>query len=234
MVDEVLREKLRKIKALADDGKNEAECQTALLMFQRLLAKNGLSEREVALDDLPDEKEEVTETSVFAGSKIPKWLRVLYITVAEHFRCAPVAERTMGFTSLLFIGHEKDAAIAAEAFFAAKSAAVRLSVDYEMECLINEAEKGIPYSFDRNNYLFGFAKGVDAAYRRQEAENCTGLIIVKPADVIEATRKYSTKAFRYGESNDHSTLAGFRDGESVGRGNALQNGGNRCATPPEV
>lgn len=222
MIDEGLREKLRRIKALADDGKNEAECQTALLMFQKLLAKNGLSESEVVLDDLPDEKEEVIEQSIHNAPKIPQWLRILYISIAEHFRCVAVSQRAMGNTSLLFVGHEKDASIAAQAFYAAKSAAARLSADYELECLINEADNGIPNRFNRGSYLIGFARGVDAAYRRQEAENCTSLIIVTPPDVVEATKKLSTAKFRCDDPCDDSALAGYYDGENVGRGNVLR------------
>lgn len=222
MIDEGLREKLRRIKALADDGKNEAECQTALLMFQKLLAKNRLSESEVILDDPPDETEEVIEQSIHSAPRIPQWLRILYISIAEHFRCIAVSKRVMGNTSLLFVGHEKDASIAAQAFYAAKCAAARLCADYELECLINEVDNGIPNRFNRESYLIGFSRGVDAAYRRQEEGNCTSLIIVTPPDVVEATKRLSKVKHNFSDPCDDSALSGYYDGENVGRGNVLR------------
>ena len=230
MADMELLEKLRKIKALAEDAKDDHECQTAMLMFQRLLAKNGLDAAEVPVESEPEGKPE--EIDLHSAARIENWLRYLHSVVASHFRCVPVGarQRRGGKTvtqTLQFIGHKRDVTIAAEAFNTALAAAGKLYRRHELAMLEDTA---LAYGFDdakqlkpnRSRYMMGFAMGLQAAYRRQEAENTLGIILTVPADVLAATDGLKHRRLHANvPRQDGNASAGYADGVSVGSGNRL-------------
>ncbi len=227
MIDEALLEKLRHIKALADDGQCEHECQTALLMFQKLLKKHGLSERDVPIDDAA--KEEIKKEQVYENASVPLWVRYLHNIVARHFRCMPVSDRytRAGRTTrqvLTFIGHENDTRIAQAAFDAAYHAAQRMCA--ERQAIAQRARKlfgGATLAFNNTDYLIGFVNGIDEAYKNQEAESGTALIVTTPSDVLAAVEDLPTQRHRMRETrNLDSAQAGYIDGNNIGRGDALR------------
>lgn len=230
MADMDLLEKLRKIKALADDAKDDHECQTALLMFQRLLAKNGLDAAEVQMEGEPDETPE--EIDLHSAARIESWLHYLHSAVAKHFRCVPVCTllRRDGKTArqtLQFVGHRRDAAIAKEAFQTALAAAGRLYRRHELATLERDAMLyalgGVkPLKPSRSRYMMGFAMGLQSAYCQQEAKSTFDIILTVPADVQAAVAGYKNKSLRASVSKrDGNASAGYADGFSVGSGNCL-------------
>lgn len=86
--NEVVIEKLRKIQAVIEDAKNDHEAQVAMMMFQRLLDKNGLTESDV--DAYHVEDETVNEVEVFTASRVATWKKLLHAYIARHFRCLPL------------------------------------------------------------------------------------------------------------------------------------------------
>lgn len=230
MPNQDLLEKLRKIKALADEAKDDHECQTAMLMFQRLLTKNGLDTAEVQINGDPEETPE--EIDLHSAARIENWMHYLHSAVAKHFRCVPVctALRRNGKLirrTLQFLGHKRDATIAAEAFQTALAAAGRLYRRHELAMLEDAALSydrcaGNQLKPSRSHYMIGFAAGLQDAYRRQEADSTFGIIITIPADVLAAADDY--KGIRLHTSaakRDGNTSAGYTDGFNVGRGDRL-------------
>ncbi len=230
MADAELLERLRKIKALADDAQDDHECQTAMLMFQRLLEKNGLDVAEV--DAAAPESERPEETDVFAGVRIEKWRHCLHVEIASHFRCIPVTMRKWrsgqpDMQTLQFIGHRRDAAIAKEAFQTALSASERLYSRHKLRMLEQEAlgewwSRGDTPNFSR--YMLGFALGLEAAYKQQEAETTFDIILTTPPDVREFVDGMGLQKRTYNAHDapqDGNTHAGYADGFNVGRGDRL-------------
>ena len=72
-ISDVLLDKLRKVKALADDAKDEAEGTAALLAFQRLLSKNGLSEQEVQIELDGEDEDEVNRVESLSRAHLESW-----------------------------------------------------------------------------------------------------------------------------------------------------------------
>lgn len=224
-MDDKLLEKLRRIKALADDAKNDHECQTAMMMFQKLLAKHGLTASEVTFEE---EREEVDKISVHNGTRIETWLHYLHCIIAKHFRCVPVtksAYRGSGknrYQTLQFIGHSADVEIAAEAFKTAKLCADRMYARRVRVELENEALGYPSRKIDKNKYFTGFGFGLETAYKKQEAETTFDIILATPADVLEAVSGFRQKSRSVDcVAGDASAEAGFVDSNNVGRGNAL-------------
>lgn len=228
MIDEALLEKLRRVKALADDSNSEHECQTALLMFQKLLKKHGLSERDVPIEETAAE-EEIKTAKAYENTRIPLWVRHLYCMVAKHFCCVAINNTSrcwrVTHQTLTFVGHESDASIAQAAFEAAYCAAQRMcdeeqaNVNYIAKCF------GKRKDFNRLDYLMGFVMGMNAAYSKQEAENETGLIITTPADVLLTVEGLPSETHRVRQPRSNEAVsAGYVDGNNVGRGDTL------CAT----
>ncbi|MBR1585961.1 MAG: DUF2786 domain-containing protein [Clostridia bacterium] len=228
MTDEKLFDKLRKLKRLAEDGKNDAECQAALLAFQRLLTKNNLSEADVNLSDVAP-KETVEEVIVHQGGRIYDWIKIIHSTIAENFRCIGTIthNKLLHEASLEFYGHTTDVLIASRTFEAAINAAYRLAKECEARFLADSVLNDMPYSFDRFHYLKGFAIGLDEAYKRaRRNDGELALIIQTPQDVRDAVDKIADgkhnirmgiDPFEY----DDSFMSGYDDGENVGAGNRI-------------
>lgn len=228
MIDDKLLEKLRKLKALADDGKNEAECQTALLMFQKLLKKNNLSEAEVKLSKSVTE-EKVDENVLTSYQRVPEWVKIIHAAISEHFRCVGVLHRdhVKGVTWLQFYGHTTDILIAARAFEAAIAAAERLVNECKLRFLEDSVLNGCEYEFNKAHYLKGFAVGLNTAYQQAEkADNELALIVQTPNDVLEAVKhmKYEKHRPLNPLEFDDSFMVGHDDGHNVGAGNRIRKG----------
>ncbi len=226
-----LLEKLSKIKTLADEAQDTHECQTALLMYQQLLNKHGLSSADVELTAAM-QAETIEEVAVYTGRRIAKWMRYLYTTVAKHHRCVAAINKvlrgsTVYWQTLQFIGHKQDAEIAAEAFKTALDAAFRLYNRYLLQKAASSTCFALPGNgqSERNNrsrYMMGFAHGLEAAYRQQEAETTFDIIIMVPADVREHVSGYGKHTIRDDAPiADSNMVAGYNDGFNIGRGDRL-------------
>lgn len=239
-MDDRLLEKLSRVRALADDAKNEHEGRTAMLMFQRLLDKHGLNVSDVEVyEGSAQQGEQIDTQAAFGAQRVETWIALLHVTIAKHFRCVPAIERKYRgagknrYSTLQFIGHTTDAQIAAEAFKTALTVADRMFARYELERLQTEAlmpvfsslllPKETPREM-RNGYYVGFVSGLEAAYKQQEAETTFDIIITTPADVLEAVKGYKSRnisANGGGQRGSESEAAGYKDGFNVGKGDRL-------------
>lgn len=231
MVDAELFEKLRKIKALADDAKDDHECETAMLMFQRLMEKNGLDASAIEVEE---ERQALDEVDIYQGLRVENWLHYLHSTIAKHFRCVAVVSISprvgTNAKTLQFIGHARDAAIAKEAFSAACSAAEHLFSRYKLQMAIDEAMADSEMMFfkramgkvNRSRYMLGFGFGLNAAYKRQEASSEFGIILTTLSDVLAAVEHMPTRATDVSAPRgDSNVIAGYSDGLNVGLGDRL-------------
>lgn len=227
-----LFEKLRKLKALAEDAANTNEAEAALLAFQRLLAKNGLSEADVALSDEKQTSEKVDESVVHSGKRVPQWIDMIHTTIAGHFRCVGILHRDKlhGITHLQFFGHTTDVLIASQAFQSAIAAAHRLCAEQELKAIEDSVLDGCDDDFNKNNYLIGFAMGLDRAYHHAKAnDKSLALIIQTPEDVIAAANELTGGRTQKARPLNPlifgaSFCIGFDDGEAVGSGDRLRKG----------
>lgn len=212
-IDDKLLEKLRKIKALADEASDTAECHAALLMYQKLLAQNGLDEAEVVFDT--EEDETIEELETFEAGRLCEYIRVLHACCAKHFRCMSAHQKTAKGRRLFFVGHAKDALLAKHAFLTALEAGRRLADKRKTE--------NKDYRFNKNQYLLAFAIGFNEALERHEAENELSLVVTTPADVVEYCAGFrKARPFRNSLHAAREAMLGHADGNNVGRGNIIE------------
>lgn len=221
-ISDALLEKLRKVKALADDAKDEAEGTAALLAFQRLLSKNGLSEQEVQIELDGEDDADVNRVESLSRAKLESWQVSIHAAMAEHFRCKSMI--TNSYASgrrvqiLKYVGMVTDPLLATEAF---KSAIAVVSAMWKKK---KKEYMGRYYNETaaRNSYMIGFRHGMVTAFKEQEAKKELGLILVRDKRVDESMADLK-KVRNRRVTVDGSGLreAGFTDGNNFGKGNAL-------------
>lgn len=173
-MDEV-QEKLRKIRALAEDQQGTNEGYAALLAYQRMLKKYGMTD-----DDIKPDQIKVEYVTAWRGKRVPSaWVNALHTCIAKHFRCIAIHRRSYstgtsdGFTEIQFAGLPDDANLAAQTFTAAKIVA---------ECAAHEYGRNVDVDMRRGaaSFYMGFVNGLDLAFNEQENSGVLDLIVTVP------------------------------------------------------
>lgn len=81
-VNEKILEKIKNLLSLAEDGNNDEESQTALLMAQKLMLKYKISHQELSEND----KNEIVIRSLSIYKRVYWWEKVLVQIIADNFR----------------------------------------------------------------------------------------------------------------------------------------------------
>lgn len=223
-----LMDKLRKIKALADDAKDENEGIAALLAYQRLLTRNGLNEQDVDVE-LDDDGEEVNRVDCLTRSRVDVWKIMLHNTIGQHFRCMTLSDKSRKWAgsyikkveTLKYVGMGQDPYLASQAFNTAVKVASALWNQKKHDFI----RRGNDSPAAKNTYMSGFNEGMQKAFMEQEAREELGLILVRDKRVDESLSGLKTFTRRFSmDSNRGIRDAGYTDGNNFGRGNALPKG----------
>lgn len=203
-MNDKLRTKLEKLKALADAAQGKPEGIAALAMFQKLLKKYGVDE-----GDISAKRDETTvdRVIVFESGRAEKWVVALASMIAPHFRCVAFYLRLCGKTSLVFDGLACDLEIAKAAFTAAYSVILRMS-----DTVIGE-RTGCTTRKARDSYKIGFVSGINEALKRQEASGELGLAVVIPEAVAKRAEGKQTHHYDISVHDKASYKKGFSDGK---------------------
>ncbi len=179
-------DKVQKLIDLAGNNPSQEEAESAMMMAQSLLAKNGLE-----MSDLPGEK-----SSVFLGTTerghgpMPVWWkRVIANTLARNFRCKSYTVKYKGGGSaLLFVGLKQDLEVCLwvrELAFRACADQTSLYVARKkQECFFWSKKLAARY---RNDFRRGWIGGLDDAFARNVAKMSEehALVIVESPEVDE-------------------------------------------------
>ena len=150
-------EKIKKTLALAENNTNEHESRAAMLHAQRLLAKHGLSMKDVSTADVPSKKD-VVENKTEASQKV-WWTGRLASIVAENFKCFIYNSFYGRSHSIVFVGIKEDAEIAKTVFQFAKT-----SVEYYAKKYVNKKKKELEESSGFNFKKMSDDEVSDLAY----------------------------------------------------------------------
>ena len=196
-------EKIKKLLAKAQNTNNDHEAQSFFLKAQELMAKAGLSQEDINLEE---EQEEVNQEIVLdKKTTCPRNLR-LAIIIAKNFKCEAV---TLGREkAIAFIGLKKDLEIAKATFIAAHTYMERRRRRVYKEALNNgTACKGF-----RESYTNGFLDGLKVAFENNITEK--GLMVITPEAVTEHINQFTTKKkFSVKQSTDQGVYQkGYKDG----------------------
>lgn len=221
-------EKLRKIQALINDSKDDHEAQAGMLLFQRLLEKNGITAADVT--EHHEEQSTVNETEAMTASRVPTWQKMLHQVIARHFRCigTTVTYRNKHDGTITykksFVGMGSDPEVAAATYQSAIDVA-----NASWKRHIDWMHRNKPYikanGGHRAQYLQAFADGLDQAYTEQEAALSMSLIIVRDKRVDESIVnqgfKQKTITVTSYDDGSGSRTQGFRNGLEYGRGRSI-------------
>jgi len=210
-------ERVKKLLALAKDNPNEHEAETAMLHAQEILAKYGMT-----LKDIEGEQQElkkVIEISVTEPSgRIPWWKKQLAMVIADNFKCKTFMGGFRYNSSIIFFGLELDVEIAKEVYQYAELIVDKLAKSYVGKTYRQgKSTKGV-----RNEFIWGFITGLRDKFQEQINKNNWGLVLVTDALVEKQynekkLRKSSNSGIQPEFSGDRDARAkGYQEGQNFG------------------
>lgn len=205
-----IKDKIAKLLALADSPE-EGEAKAALLKARELMAKHKLRPEECQKAE--NAKVIRQEVGVTCTAMTNPWAAALSGVVAGHYCCRAYRTRNAGGrkNSIGIVGLEEDFEICKRVFL------------YAYECVISVCNRIRPQPGDesgacrekRNAYGWGFVKGLDRAYKEQDAEHQEwGLVLVVPKAVTDSMSDMG-KPSAFGKVKrgmDEFKRAGYQDG----------------------
>ncbi|CAM2361085.1 DUF2786 domain-containing protein [Listeria seeligeri] len=216
---------IRKIKGLlniARENGSDEEGQSALVLAQRLMLQNNISEQE--LGETEASSELITENDVTIHKKIHWWEERLGNIIAENFRVKMYYRTTGRKSTMVFYGIEKDLNLAKEMYLLAHETVIYYSKRFVRWHYLETGEKrnrGFTTKL-KKSYIIGFLDGVDAKFReqifalREEYE----VLILMPEKVEKSFESYAEN-FRETERKQPQTevtfayISGHQDGSSI-------------------
>jgi hypothetical protein len=211
--------KIRKALALANDSANDHECETALLMAQRLMVKHGIELSEVE-SIAEEESKEVVEQNITDRGRTPYWKKALATVIADNFRCYNFNRVGGGKSRIVFLGVKQDVELAKELFDFAVNVLETSVKRYLKQLRKERGELDNPTGI-RNDYIIGFIHGLRQKLADQVEELCLTPMLVKDDALVET---YNGMRFTSGRSSSvqrgHDSSAynsGHKEGSSLSK-----------------
>lgn len=191
--NESIIEKIKGLLALANDHKNDEECQTAFIMAQKLMVKYDISSSEI---EGQEDVKEVSKGQATAYKTLYWWERQLANIITENFKVTwyysnKVFEgESRKRRAIIFLGFESDVALAQEMYVLAYDVFtfyVRNFVDgYYKE---NHLTRERTFTAElKNSFTRGFLSGLKEKFEEQvsQMQQEYGLVRMVPAEVTAA------------------------------------------------
>lgn len=162
--------KIKNLLELAEDGGDDEESQTALLMAQKLMLKYKVSKNE--LSDSGEQKIVIRSLSVY--KRIYWWEKVLVKIIAENFRVLfyiqsnRLPHQASVQRKLVFMGYPEDTDLAYEMFHLAAEA-MRYYASLHIQKMKKEDESANANQL-RKSYYQGFMDGLSYKFEKQREE----------------------------------------------------------------
>lgn len=225
-----IKDKIAKLLALAESP-NENEAKAALLKARELMAEHKLRPEEIKKAENVKVVRELLNVTCTAMTN--PWAVSLSAVIAEHYCCRAYRTRNHGgkTNTIGLVGLEDDFEIAKRIFL------------YAYDCVIPACQHQIKrdpndfpgtYREKCNAYGWGFVRGVNAAFRRQEEEHQEwGLVMVVPKAVDDSMadmgKKTSFGKEQTGGWRDAYRALGYQAGKDFDPGTRLAGGQSREA-----
>lgn len=209
-------DKIKKLFALTSSP-SEGEARNALLVAQKLMAKYGIEESEVSIEDNSDE---VLEDEIETKTKgVSTNTSALVNALSKHYKCVCyLSRRYDGSVSLKIAGHPQDVEVFKEVALYAINVMEQLFKQFLKTKDSQSKSQSIKL---KNTYCAGFTKGiVDALI---ENENKFALMVMPDNVVMEVLNGMrSTKSHKKMAADADAWMKGLSDGkESLKLRNAI-------------
>lgn len=191
-VNDKILAKIRNLLELAEDGGNDEESQTALLMAQKLMLKHKISQNE--LNEGGEQQIVIKSLSVY--KRIYWWEKVLVRIIADNFRVMfymqsnRLPHQTSVQRKLVLMGYPEDVDLAYEMFYLAAEAMKHYASLHMKNAKEDGSNEKIPQNQLRKSYYQGFMDGLSSKFEKQRQQMSSenekyALIIKTPQDVLD-------------------------------------------------
>ncbi|MCR8968859.1 DUF2786 domain-containing protein [Facklamia sp. 7083-14-GEN3] len=217
--------KIRNLLTLAEDGGNDEESQTALLMAQKLMLKHKISQQEIS----DKQSQEIILRSLSVYKRLYWWEKVLVKIIADNFRCMfyiqsnRLPHQHSVQRKIVLMGFPEDVDLAFQMFNLAADTMKYYSKIHLAE-LSEEDLSSNPVSQLRKSYYQGFMDGLKEKFdlQRQAMMNENekyALIIQTPEAVKEKFNREITGSLTFNQPSfsrsNHAYQDGFQKGKNV-------------------
>ncbi|MCJ7840531.1 DUF2786 domain-containing protein [Lederbergia sp. NSJ-179] len=185
--------KIKGLLAIANDHKNDEECQTAFIMAQKLMMKYDISLSDV---EVQEDAREISEGQATAYKTLYWWERALANIIANNFRVKwyysnkILKGENRKKRAIIFMGFQSDVELAREMYvlgYDVLTFYVRNFVDdyYEENYLTRERSFTAEL---KNSYTRGFLNGLEEKFEEQvnQMQQEYGLMVLVPEEVKTA------------------------------------------------
>ncbi|MGX7108449.1 DUF2786 domain-containing protein [Facklamia miroungae] len=217
--------KIRNLLSLAEDGGNDEESQTALLMAQKLMLKHRISQQEVSDKERP----EIILRSLSVYKRLYWWEKVLVKIIADNFRCMfyiqsnRLPHQQSVQRKIVLMGFPEDVDLCFQMFNIAADT-MKYYSKLHLTQLSAEELRQSSLSQLRKSYYQGFMDGLkekfDLQLKSMMKENEKyALIIQTPQSVKEKFNREITGLLTFNQPtlsrSNHAYEDGFQKGKNV-------------------
>lgn len=224
-VNDKILEKIRNLLSLAEDGGNDEESQTALLMAQKLMLKYKIDQQELSETG----RQEIVIKSLSVYKRIYWWEKVLVRIIAENFRVMfyiqsnRLPHQKSVQRKLVLMGYPEDVELAYEVYHLAADAMKHYASEH-----LKQAEDDNSASLVRKSYYQGFMDGLNDKYERQRQEMVNendqyALVIKTPQDVVDKFKQEISGSLPFQQPELSRESAAYTDGYDRGSTISLNN-----------
>lgn len=215
-----IKNKIKKLLALAADGNNDHESYVAFQQAQKLMAKYKLEQKDIS--DSKESRECIRKkTSASYGTRSSDhYLNTLASVIADNFCCVNYISTPRGTQThyIWFMGLEEDVSICEEVLYAANCAIIT-GYNKIYNDLSKEYNTYIPARFfnpKKIGYALGYIAGLKHALESQKEQHQEwGLVMVAPKEAQDFMN--GLKDVSFGEYNMSYTSdyygQGYEDGK---------------------
>ena len=189
---------IRKIQGLlkiAEDERNDEECQAAFLLAQKLMIQYQISQAEIAVEA---EKETILEKETKDFKKSFWWEKKLAAIIGTNFRVKSFLKSRGRKSTIVFYGFQNDVLLAEEMYVLACDA-----LRVHAQQFIQDYYSARYYYLNRdrtltnelkNDYMNGFLEGLSQKFKEQYAvlSQKYELMCLVPIEIVDAFKQKMT------------------------------------------
>lgn len=219
---EKIIEKIQNLLSLAEDGGNDEESQTALLLAQKLMLKYKISQQEIATGD----EANIVTRSLSIYKKLFWWEKLLASVIADNFRVMLYVQtnklpyQSTRLRKQVFMGLEEDVILALQMYHFAETALKHHAKQHLEKMKGNDINTQAEI---RKAYYRGFIDGLKGRFEAQrevmKTESPQYELLIKIPSEVEAAfyQTVSHRKIRLEIPDIHKTNGAYQAGYKKGQ-----------------
>ncbi|WP_124057407.1 DUF2786 domain-containing protein [Vaginisenegalia massiliensis] len=225
-INEKILDKIRNLLSLAEDGGNDEESQTALLMAQKLMLKYKISQHELT----DQNHDEIILKSLSYYKRLYWWEKELVRIIADNFRVMfYIQSNRLPYQAsvqrkIVLMGFPEDVELAYEIFYLTSQAMKH----YAKVHLAGLDESAQELKELRKSYYQGFMDGLSAKFEQQRQEmmrenQAYALVIQTPQKVKDAFQEQVNGSITFKQPVPSKNNLAYQQGYTQGTNLSLNN-----------